>query len=290
MSKNVKLIALPEAAAFTGSVVYWRLKGSVDWDELEQSWEEKDLEQGILPRIPTPEKALKRAFISVSDKDRFVRSLDPKVGGYALVNEKKSGRKLEHGVELTAVITVGEADEVQYMELSFEPSDHPLTEEIHNLWETKMSSLEAPDVSAWLAGPIMQLVRGVPLRDGGGVYFIPRGHVPIWKDIVQAVSESSDHIFFEIPAASTGGAAAAAILDALTQDVCKAAAKMEVDKEKELGKRALKTRIERCSRLIQKVSEYGNLIGDKLENLHEKIGTLQASFSAAILAATGDES
>ena len=160
----------------------------------------------------------------------------------------------------------------------------PLIMHIRQNFDRQRGELAPEDVSMWLV-KIAKLLQAVPLRDTGGIYFVPRPNVDRWQCVAKAIESVSAHQVFQIPAMKNDEAIAA-ITDAITQEAEAAVANV-LEKLGDLGDRALKTRRESCDQLLAKISAYDQLLGVQLK-CRERVEELQQAIAAAALVA-GEE-
>jgi len=284
-----EIMVVEDGANIAGRVVYWRLEGTLELDVLSDAWLAAGLDEKLLPNPPTPERALKRTLQSFSSNRTLVRPLGGGVSGYALIEEHADERRLEHAQGLTAVIDT--AGERAVPALDVEPSDHEMAADVRLRYASTLMELDTRDASGWL-GKLVEDVSAVGLRDKGGVYFVPRDSLPTWDRYVEVIGDVSDHHVFQIPAMRTRDAIAA-VVDAIVSEATAVAGDIErdlADEDRELGKRALRTRVERCERTLAKVGRYEELLDEKLDDVRDRIGELRAQVATALLMAeTGEE-
>jgi hypothetical protein len=274
-----KLVAVHGDAPDTaGAIVWWRLSGTIRRDELGDAWGQAGLtgpDDLSLPDYTTPKQALQRALPVVEDKRHFLRSL-PQHGGWAVVEEHlDSTTTLAHQV----VATVSVKDD----RLVIDPPDYRDAGRIEEEFLACLERLETTDVSGWLAGTLMPAAKAVTLRDTGGIYFIPREYVDLYKRYTDVLAAVGAHRFFLVPALRSDEAVEA-ILDALCREAEQAALQVETELDNErLGKRALLTRMDAAEAMLAKVRTYESLLGRGLDQLVQRIEGLKAGITVAML-------
>jgi len=262
-----------------GAVVWWKLSGEVSIDRLAVSWEARGLDPDLLPNEPSPAKRIRRAVDQVArgmNGRCLVRPLAGK-SSWAIVNEEASKDDLEYQIVLRARLE-GEG--------LFAECAHPVySDVIHAAYDHYRDNLVSNDVSKWLLDT-MDRMRAVGLRQGGGIYFVPRERVPQLRQIASVLADVSGHEVYEVPALKSDEAVRAilhAVLDEADQELGRIEEEMG---EREYGKRGLETRERRCGQLLEKVAEYEALLGESMDGIRDRAEGLRAEIVAATLVAS----
>lgn len=279
MNSGASIMAT-EALPMAGALVYWRLEGSLDPQELEVLWAKAELPAGLLPAPPAPSTALQRAMKGLTSKRTLVRPLDGR-GALALVAERADKDDLEHHVTLKVRLDAANRP-------IFEPAEHKLAPMIREEYDRQLDLCSAQDIGTWLC-VVVRKFDGVGLREGGGFYYIPADQLARWDAAVAAIRRISAHQLFQIPAMRSDEAVAA-ILDALEQEATTEAKRMEDElASATLGGRALTGRVSHCEAVEAKIGRYEALLGGSLETLRARLETLRGALAvAAIQADTSD--
>lgn len=263
----------------TGAIVWWRLSGEVNVDTLQKAWLDANLGGELLPEPPTPHTALGRAMRELAERRRLVRSLKGHKG-WGVVDETATDTTLDYQLQIKASIEDGK--------LKVEPSGHTLADEVKLKYATYSSTYTVTDTSALLSAVVKSL-HAVPLRDTGGVYFVPRNKTDELRRVVTVLKSVSDHRVFEVPALKSDEAVEA-ILAALISEADKETSEMETEFDTaELGGRALRTRAGRAESLLSKVKEYETLLGTNLQAITERVAGLKDALVTAALSAESEE-
>lgn len=289
-----ELIAIMDGNKAAGVIVWWRLVGGLNLVALETAWDEQGLDRRWLPSEPTPVVALGRAVAELRNGQTLVRSLPGRQGGWVVkaervVQDADGEKDLDYTTELKAHL-----DDVGRPHVS--PAWHQHADKVRERFAHYSSTLIQADVSPWLCR-LMARINAVSLRDTGGVYFVPPFAIPEWEKITAALRAASAHVISNVPAMKSDeaisaisdavGQEAEQALDAILREFEKAG---EPDADVKLGKRALENRAEATKKVEAKVAAYEAILGQKLEQLHERAETLRAMLTAAALkAADGDE-
>jgi hypothetical protein len=275
-------VHLPDQAeGACGAVTWWALAGTMDGERLSATWKAAGLDEKLLPPLPSPGTAIRRALGEQRSARRLVRPLEG-THGLALVNEQATGEELLHAIELRATV-----DKVGNVRVT--PADHVLAAELKAAYEKHLGELSHEDISSWLCD-LIHVVRATSLRESGGFYFVPPGEsLAVWRKMVAVLTACSGHQVFEMPAMRSDQAVAA-VLAAVSREASAEAHAMEAElSSEELGRRALQTRERRCQTAMQKLAAYEGLLGSALDELKDRFEDLQQQIAAAALAAD-DES
>lgn len=268
--------------------MWWRLAGSMDLAALAAKWSAANLQEDWLPTAVTPATALRRAVNELKGERRLVRPLKVADGaaGWAVVQEVQASIDLHHTVELRVTTDlVGRP--------ICNPKDHPDASRIKQAFNVYLECIEAADVGHWLCR-IIERIDATPLRESGGVYFVPRTSLPTWRRIVGCLREVSAHVVSSVPAVR-GEDAVAAFIDAAVQEARNTcAAIMRELRESEavsdgasdghiLGERAIQTRLGRLDEAQAKLWRYEELLGVKAGDIHAELEAVQAHGSTLLL-------
>lgn len=272
---SAPLIAVADAK-IAGAVVYWTGEGSVQYARLTAAWVASSLDDGLLPSPVTPLVALHRALKSFCDATTDVRPLRGDRTGYVLVTEHYTKSDPRPTYTNGAEVTLREDGA-----LAVSGADDPTA--VYTTYERHRELLDAQDISHWLCA----LVRGVQstrLRERGGVYFVPRHTLEVWRAYVAAIRSVSQHSIYEIPALPSSEAVRA-ILDAITAEAQETANDLLDDLcEGDFAQqRKVDSRKQRAAAMEKKLAQYEELLGARLDTMREKLLTIQAQYAAIIL-------
>jgi hypothetical protein len=200
----------------------------------------------------------------------------PSHKGWALVDERtEEGDNLQYQVCLTARIV---ADE-----LRVEPADHPLADKLAAEYDHLLRVWDGGIVSSWMS-EMTRNFHAVPLRERGGIYFIPKTDLPEYKRRIAVLNAVSDCRVYEIPAMHSDDAIEAILAAVLAQadgEIAEMDSELEAD---EIGVRAIRTRETRCESLMEHVQLYEGLLGRNLDALKKRVDDLKAQLVQAALA------
>lgn len=285
-TKVTNVVAVNDAKE-AGAVCWWRLSGTVEHDSLKAVWETLGLDTDLLLNDTTPAAALRRSMHYFHKGRVLVRALG-KGAGFAVVHETvDDALDMHHRVLMNARL-VRQDDDNEL--LTFTPGvdgevNEKLAAEIRARYEHALSTYSVDDISNWMSSVLLPAVNAVGLRDKGGIYFVPRTSIDTWRNMVTAIREVSSHQVFEMPALSSAEAIDA-ILDAVSREAQEAAERMEVELiEEDLSVTALKNRVAKLDKALNKVTKYESLLGTNLDTLRERMTSLSAQMAAAIFTA-----
>lgn len=290
------IVAITDITSDTaGAIVLWRLSGDTSLESLKQRFVAQGLDESLLPETPSYEKALRRAVKEYEGKRMLVRPLPGKRAGYALVEESTGDDNLEYNVTLKVQLVHSEAGAEPMLDISgvtrFDLNQ--IADGIRTRYNEGLQRITSEDTAGWLC-EMVRHVKAVPLRDTGGVYFVPRQTLGLWRNIVTALRKSSATYVAEIPALKSSEAVDT-ILDSLQREADQFLGTMEQELKRAaenkdgMGSRAIQTRVGRCESTAEKLGVYEKLLGIKLDNVRARLEALQANLAAAALIAHANE-
>lgn len=290
MNANTLNLVVPNnlPASACGAIVLWRLDGGAHFNKLMMALDARGItDKRLLPDLPSPEVALRRAVQAQVEPRLLVRSL-PNRTGYALVRESTDAASSTDPLSYKVVLTVKATKD---MGNAYE-GDPQLAAAVQAAYNRNLDALDSRDVANWLADSV-RILQAVALRDTGGVYFIPRTTLSLWQALTASLKEASATVCSEIPAL-TSDEAVAAVLDAVTreaEDLIKSMTEdiAQVGTPDGLGSRAVQTRQARAEALAQKLTAYEALLGTSLDAVRANTDGLKANLAAAYLTALASE-
>lgn len=278
-TQSAKMIVVPEGAPDElGLMVWWRLAGECDFAQLTGAWVAEGLDPKVLPTMPSPATALRRAVKGQQHRRYLARPL--KGEGWALVRESAEVDELNYEVELRVHLdAVGR--------LQFTPSDHALVDSVRADYHHALDILSTGDLSGWLCRQAMRNLNGIPLRDTGGIYFLPPQERARWESMSNALGVASSHVLYAVPAMRTDGAIDA-ILSAVEAEVAASVAAV-VDGIEEVGTRAARTRVAAADAAVKKLTMYEQVVGQSLHVLREQLTEAKAAAMRVMMATVDDD-
>jgi len=282
MTPRANVVALTAPVEAAGAVIWWHLSGCVSLHSLSQAWKDRGWSPDDLPEVPSPKTALRRALRAQESKTRFVRQVE---GGWALVEQRQVPDSSDPAFVILLLAGLGEDDRPAFAR--GDETGPELEAAVGAAFDLARIELEPADVSSWMVWYGLKL-SAVPLRDTGGLYFIPAQTLAQWHELATVVREVSRHTLCEIPAMRSDEAVSA-ILDAVQREAQAEAEAMEAELAKGIGERAINTRLERTEAVEKKISLYEDLLGSKLETLRSRLSVLRSNLSLALLSSESAE-
>jgi hypothetical protein len=270
-----------QAISIAGAVTYWTLAEWTNVEKIHDSLVDLGLDK-FVPSPPTPAVALRRALVDVFRKrNKLVRPL--KHGRFAVVDETRKGDDLDYAVELRAEANNGDV-------LDFQPADHPAEAAVADAYARLRLRAPALAVSSSLSS-IASHLRGVRLRDTGGVYWIPEAGLETWRKVATAFEEASSSgrtMVYRLRTA-VDDAAVTAVAAAIEKEVEDAVDEIKGKIRDQVRPTALKRRVEETEALQDKIDRYEKILGRSLQHLRDKAKETEGEANLAALAALGGQ-
>jgi hypothetical protein len=264
-----ELIAVAMPSELTGAIAYWELSGDVEYAQLSTQ------AAALLPSNMHPARTSDEVAFTLAVKELAARNVllrkDPK-GGWALVVEYSEAGKLKYNVRGRFILQNGEVKLVDIAEgADLIKLDNTLAH-VRGQYEHNKLHMNANAISVWLVKTIGVRLGGVPLRDRGGVYFVPRGQIETFHKVKEVLGACSSHTLHEIPAMRSGDTIKA-ILAAVSGEVTQWIKDAEDEMSKGIGQRAARNRAEEGRELVKKVKSYETLLGQPLQGALDRLNT-----------------
>lgn len=260
-----------------GAIVYWRLTGDVNGDDLNNALTDAGLAPEHRLPLPTPRRALRRTLKECAKGSVFMRAGKGKDGGLYLVEQITTDEGPRFDVILDARLTIGGTPK-----FSNEDMSEMLTERFwHHVFH-----VASTDISSWLIDQAREC-DALSLRDTGGVYFVPRHAIDEWRKRADALHSASDCTVHLVPAMNSEEALDA-VLEALIEECVQFSEQLDADlTDGELGSRALRSRADQAMSYLDKVARFEKLLGaaaeGKLDELRKQIEDQKANAVSAAL-------
>lgn len=278
------LVAVSGDVAAAGAVVYWTMRGPVEFEKLSTAWGDAGFDSDDVCDPPDPNKAAHRAVNEEKSDARRMLSR-PLEGhkGRALVKETASDRDLDYDVKCTT-----EVDAIG--RIIVECEDDEMKSRIEAAYKRHLfNELSTSDVSGWIVKKLLPKLDAVPLRFTGGFYFIPKQHLDLWQQFVDAIRSVSSHSFFRIPAMHTEDCVEAILAGVGEESRSLADVMWSEIKKGALGERGLNTKAKEAEAMRKKIERYSKLLGLAMPDLVESMENLEANLGACALKAAADE-
>lgn len=303
-----------------GVLVWWRFSGDVFREELRSAWLDNGGTEDDLPPATSPQTALRYAARAAARSAphvlaRPIRGRGRLSAGWALVSEQAPATPEtpapaptdatdDTAVEGPAVSedTLTGDDPLAYRVLAVvhlsqvgesmgvvvSGRDPGVTAPFKALLVERFSyyreNFTARDLANWLPRRIAGM-DGIPVRDNGGVYFIPRDSRAAWERLVNTLRAVSAHKVFGVPVLPVEDTAYA-LLDAVEREVKEwvAATIMDLPALKDRGRAA---RLAQMEKLKDKLTKYEALFGSgRLDAVRASLADLSIAKDIADLTET----
>lgn len=272
--------ALAQAGEHLGDLVWWQLSNAeVPRVELERLWSDAGLDRGLLPESPTAERALKAAAkeSQVGHVDYLVRlgKEDPTEVIFAVVHES---READGSLSYTQEARV-RLDRVHEQLITDAPS-HQLVAAICSGFERLRLTHTADDVRRAVTKTLRSFC-AVPLRESGGIYWVPRTYSAALRQLQKAVESIGSSTVYLLPvhdsadaARTLGDVAQASVEDELEQ------LKFEIDgflQSPPERPSTLMRRLEAFEALKAKAELYRDILKVQVDDLDSQLSTLTST-------------
>jgi len=284
--KPENLIATDNPNAFVGAIVMWHLTGDVQLAELQAAWKARTLDEELLPDLPSAEVCLTRAIDDFTSGKISKKRI--KGGGYRIDLDRN------YLGDTADIVTIGNVTLDEFDKLVFTRfQDQEISDTIIENFDKHSKQLSSRDISPWLCMKLMNHFKATSLKSNGGVYFVPRERVDELQRVQQALQSVSPHRIYTVKA-MTDNEAIDMVVDAIMREAEAEALAVEADLAiedneetgtKALGVRALRTRVELCDEMIEKVRMYEDLLDRKLDDVRKRLDDLKDKSMEAALTA-----
>lgn len=260
-----------------GATTWWRLSGITRTGTLHGQWAAAGLPPSELPAAPTPYAALRRALLGLAAPHTLIRPLRGERQGYAVVTE--------------TYCPDGSPEYTLAWEAWIDPQEDLVTSNacpvsdaarLSTAYHTALWQYSDHDISSWL----VQLVRArkaVPLRDSGGIYFIPRDEMAAWTTRARAIERASAHTVYELPVVRSEEAVKA-VLASVQAEATRAIAQLEEVLATDPSARKAAGQQQYCAQVRDLVATYEGLLGAASTGVRESLDELEARFAQIALA------
>lgn len=276
-----------------GAVTYWSAE-TAPVAPLIQAWEDAGLDPDWAPPQPSRRKSLSRALLGLTPPAQGRRMLvRPIAGGLALVEEHEGAdptiaTNVDHRVVGRAWYSEGTVSP-DIDTADFAPG---VEAALRDAYLRELRFISPGQLGHWLAHVATDYCRGVPLRQCGGVYFVPPTQAGLWGRIVTAVEAGTKKAakVYCIPAVENSVAGATAIADALGADVERRVDEIiEALLADEVSARVAKHRVTMTEDLLKRLESYSGIVGAAADAMKKRVLSARAAAVNAVLAAEAAE-
>jgi hypothetical protein len=267
----------------SGGVVFWSLGGATNFDTLLAKWTALGHEKSAPDRI-SPLDATKAALADLyGNRDQEINRAKRRAG--YVVHRRKAGLldDTDFDERVKVYVDPGPTPGTYRMTVGGPDADEA---RIRTAVDAQLGILPPSKVTAGLVA-IVRSYGGVPLRETGGIYWIPEHNMAAWEQVARATEQSGSGN--QIYAARTvlDDEGKRAVLAAIRSDINAAVEKMtqEVMEGGMTSERALKHRREQIQQMESRVAEYESALGIALDDIRAGLD----SITRAIVHLTGME-
>lgn len=282
------LLCVPGSTEGAGALVWWRLQGARAYAAISDAWVAAGLPADDCPPPTSPSLALRLAVIAVAKK-RIRRPLD---GGWIIGEDEeeekeaepteaeptKSPQKEWHGNELCrvwldALPAPGTTPECRWT------GDDAIGMRVRAQYEAALVDCVTAVVSVWLPAYLRSRCGAIPVRDKGGVYYVPPTGLELLRNMRTVLGSVAK---LDLVGVVRAEEAIEAILGALAADTDAAidAALASAD-----TKRKAERRVAIVQAMRDRLEQYETLLGARHADLGERIDKAERALS---LIALGD--
>lgn len=264
-----------------GAITFWTLPENTDRVGLASRLETIDVALAkYAPRPRTWNACLRDALEDMFTKS-IIRPLD-KDEGWAVLSETR----LRDEVQLvtTHAFAVDDDGNIDFRKGYGSYFAQDIEESVKRFRQI----VKPAQVAACLVQVINHLY-GTPLRSHGGIYWMPDKALGVWDQVRAAVHESAvrGRAYVYKVTHSFDNDSLRAVRDAITAEATREAEEImrDVDSGK-LGERALRARAKEAERLIEKVKDYENILGQSLSVVRSIVEDVEIAATAAKITAS----
>lgn len=255
----------------SGGVVFWTLGGGTDFDKLLNSWSVLGHEKHAPDRVSTAD-AVKAALVDLyGGRENLVRPAKRK-GGYCVVRET-AGMMAENDYDERVVVQVmsGAQKEAYHLHIRG-PDAEP--ERIRRAVNDQLDILPSSKVTQGLVAVVRSL-GGVPMRETGGIYWIPEYNLAEWEGVARATEQSGPGNQVYVARTVLDEEGKRAVLAAIRSDIVTQVEKIkeEIETGGMTSERALKHRRSVVESLEARVSEYESALDVALTDIRTALAT-----------------
>lgn len=274
-----------KSLSVSGLATYWSLGDGTDLEKLKAAWEDVGFDD-MIPEQRDGLEVLREALDSlypVSIKKGEMKHLIRQVKrtgagpGLAVVLEDRTDPT---GNTYSTVLTA---------RLNGTVEAGPETAVVQAAYTAAQQRLPAGAVASALIRAARKL-KGITLRDTGGIYWIPAAVIPTWRKLAEAVEEA--RAGNRVYALTTGtddetlGAVRAGLTDEVNAEVADA---LEALGSGKLGKRGVEGKRRLADKLMVKVKSYEAVLGQSLQDVRAALASIETAAATAELVLVASE-
>lgn len=284
-----------EGGAANGAVVWWALEGEVSIASLRAAWQAEGLDAAELPEAPSALVVLRRVLRGLlkADDAGLLLPIDGEVRGagfQVLLRTKDSRGRTAYTVDWEVRLgpVVGDVPSLLFAKADGGDVSPDDVEWVQHDFSRAAGALVASDISSWLARQV-RAHDAVPLRDNGGVYFIPETLMEGWRARMTALESVSMHRAWELPVLRSEKGVASLCAAFVAETLAEVARMNDALDGATMGKRALATRAQHAQGIEDKMARLEAVLGTSVEGVRDSLTTLRARIAEATIAVEAGE-
>ena len=275
-----------------GAVTYWQA-GPTYRADVERALAVNDVSLDMIPEPPSPHSLLRAALSqlckgTVKDKGTELAVQGhkvPKHDGYEVVQINRDHCENQYHTLYSAKI-IRDTEMIESIGMS-EVQLATLT----SLYQWRKSIVSAGDVTQTLVN-IMHKLEGVPLRAGGGVFWVPDDNVPLLRAVADSMAactglENQSILVYSLRTVIDEHAVRA-VKDALTKEINRDAGSIIEDLQGSFKEATAASRLQRAKTLRGRVEAYELILGETLTSLRSVLALADQAVTTAFTTLEAD--
>jgi hypothetical protein len=263
--------------SLNGAVTFWRGSDS-DRSILERGLDDNGL-SGLMPKQQTPKAVLNAALVALyANKTTLIRPLSKK-NGFTVVSEDRGQDENRYDSRYTF-----EVDD----DGNVSSPSAPWAEvcRVRDQYKKSAGVVPAKAITNLLTTAVSRL-SGIPLRESGGVYWIPRDKLDDWATYARIVEKAGTGTMVHVMQTAADASSLRAIKEGILADIQSDVDQIMKDIETgDLHEAALEAREARADSLRKRLLEYEGILGETLGDMRKVLDITKESISEAVVMRT----
>lgn len=252
--------------SIAGAITLWELSGRSNYQTLVDGFDNAGLSQ-YKPHRPTPLEALKIVLVDLFAGTRsLIRPLDG-YKGFGVVYEQANGEHLTHHNDISITVTGKGPTDLRFYGTSWSQEQDIITRVTQEMFLVPQAKL------AYSLKRIIESLCGVPIRESGGIYFIPDPSIPKWNQVAEVIEAAGGNTVHIIRTA-IDDKAVRCVMDHVKQEIADYVAIASGEVQGGMKDKARENRIVDTEFMIQKAKWYEKEFGVLLTESTAALGEL----------------
>lgn len=250
-----------------GAITLWELHGRPSAEVIRFGFESLGLGT-YAPHPATVQEALKIVLTELYQGSRvLIRPLESSKG-WGVVHERADDIKLSHVNDVSVV--VNGADVVIY------GASYEMEARIRMGISLEVTTVPQQKLVYMLKRIINEKLSGVPIRESGGVYYIPEHKLELWRSVAEVIEASGGGSMVHILRTAIDDKAVRCVVDHVKAEV-QAFKEKAMEDTSGMGERARIARFNATQDMIDKIKYYEDTFGVMLEESKAAMGELSVA-------------